>query len=275
MKIRICLNKLVSVLKTPVEYYLTHSKYGKVFLNTWLGKSVLLSHTGSIHCIRCKRETNKSFQQGFCYPCLRRLWECNFCIIRPECCRIEKGECPVDDWAHAHCHKNHIVYLANSAKLKVGITQTTQVPTRWIDQGAIQAVPMFQTKNRFQAGTIEVVLKSFVADRTDWRRMLQNDIEKLDLISEKNILLKRANFSLSKTICQFSRRDIYKFKTTAITQLSYPVLQYPSKIQVLSLEKTPVISGTLLGIKGQYLILNTGIFNVRKYCGYNVECIVL
>lgn len=274
MKLNIHLKKLKSIFKDPVEYYLTHES-GEILLNAWLGKSILFNYAGSIYCIQCGRKTNKSFQQGFCFPCLRRLQECNLCIIHPERCRVEKEGCPIEDWAHVHCHQNHVVYMANSSGLKVGITRETQVPTRWIDQGAIQGVPILQTKNRYQAGMIEVSLKAFIADRTDWRRMLRNDIEEMDLISERDFLLKEADSSLSRVINQFKEGNIQKLETTLVTRLNYPVLEYPNKIKALSFEKTPTIMGSLLGIKGQYLILDTGVINIRKYGGYNVECMVL
>lgn len=274
MKVNIFLKKLKSVFKTPVEYYLTH-KGSEILLNAWLGKSISFEYSGLICCIQCKRKTNKSFQQGFCFPCFRRLQECNLCIIRPEHCLVEKGGCLIDDWAHAHCYQSHTVYLANSSGLKVGITRETQVPTRWIDQGAIQAIPIFRTKNRYQAGMVEITLKSFIADRTDWRLMLKNSIEEMDLIAARDVLLKKADSFLFKLINQFKEKNICKLKTVLVTRLNYPVLEYPNKIKVLSFEKTPIIKGSLLGIKGQYLILNTGVINIRKYGGYNVECMVL
>ncbi|MFV9989223.1 MAG: DUF2797 domain-containing protein [Coxiella endosymbiont of Dermacentor nuttalli] len=274
MKVNIFLKKLKSVFKTPIEYYLTH-KSGEILLNAWLGKSISFEHSGLICCIQCRRKINKSFQQGFCFPCFRRLQECNLCIIRPERCLVEKGGCLIDDWAHAQCHQSHIVYLANSSGLKVGITQETQVPTRWIDQGAIQGIPIFRTKNRYQAGMVEVILKSFITDRTNWRLMLKNNIEEIDLISARDALLKEANSFLFKLIDQFKEKNICKLKTLLVTRLNYPVLKYPDKTKVLSFEKAPVIKGSLLGIKGQYLILDTGVINIRKYGGYNVECMVL
>ena len=274
MKVDINLKKLKGVFKTPIEYYLTYES-GEILLNTWLGKSILFNHVGSIFCIQCGRKTNKSFQKGFCFPCLKRLQECGLCIIHPERCQVAKeGGCPIDDWAHAHCHQSHVVYIANSSGLKVGVTRETQVPTRWIDQGAIQAIPIFQTKNRYQAGMIEVSLKAFISDRTNWQRMLRNDIEKMDLISARDTLFKKMGSSLFQVIKQFKEGDVRELKRRRVTQLNYPVLEYPSKIKALSFEKTPIITGSLLGIKGQYLILDTGAINIRKYAGYNVECTV-
>ena len=267
------LKKLKSILNTTIDYFLDFLNE-EVWLNEWVGKFISFNYTGLICCIQCGRETNKSFQQGFCFPCLRRLQECNLCIIHPERCLVEMGNCPADDWAHAHCHKNHIVYLAVSSGLKIGITGEIQSSTRWIDQGAIQAVPIFCAANRYQAGQIEVALKVFIADRTDWRRMLRNKTDKIDLITARNVLLKEAENSLSSIMAQFRLGDIREIKTDIVTQLHYPVLEYPSRIKALFFEQTSLIMGRLLGIKGQYLILDTGVINIRKYSGYHVECMM-
>ena len=266
------LKKLKTVLNTTVDYYLLLGDE-EILLNDLLSRWISINHTGIIHCIQCSRKINKSFQQGFCFPCLRRLQECNLCMIHPERCQVEKG-CPTDNWAHAHCHQSHVVYLANASGLKVGITRETQVPTRWIDQGALQAVPIFYTANRYQAGVIEVALKAFISDRVNWRRMLRNKIEEIDLITARDALLQEANHSLKTVIGQFKLEDIYPVQTSIVTRLNYPVLQYPEKVKVLSLDKTLLVNGCLLGIKGQYLILDSGVINIRKYGGYMVECVV-
>lgn len=257
------LKKLTSEFNTPIHYYLSD-----IFLNNCLGKSVRLSYTGNIFCIQCGRKTTKSFQQGFCFPCLRRLQECDLCMIHPERCLVETGKCPENDWAHAHCHPPHIVYLANTSGLKVGITRETNMPTRWIDQGAIQALPIFSVKNRYQAGIIEVALKSFVADRTDWRRMLKNQTVQIDLLAERNRLLQQAESALIILRQQLAPSDI---NNTESMLFDYPVLTYPEKVNALSLEQTPIITGDLLGIKGQYLIMHNGVLNVRKFAGYEIE----
>src|SRR3990167_10787609 len=157
------LQKLKSKLEDPIHYYFRIGEQEEL-VNAWVGKIIGLHPTGNIHCIQCGRKTNKSFQQGFCFPCFRRLQECDLCIIHPEKCIVESGRCPENDWAHAQCNQPHTIYLANASGLKVGITRDTQVPTRWIDQGAIQALPIFKTKNRYQAGQVEVTLKQFVSD---------------------------------------------------------------------------------------------------------------
>ena len=159
----------------PVRYQLSIGD-DNIILNDFLGHHLHLSHTGTIFCIQCGRQTKKSFQQGYCFPCYRRLGECNLCMIHPERCRHDPTLCKPDDWVHASCMLPHVVYLANSSGLKIGITRQSQVPTRWMDQGAVQAIPIFQYQNRFQAGTLEVAFKKFVADKTNWRTMLSSQV---------------------------------------------------------------------------------------------------
>lgn len=264
------LKKLKSELTLPINYYFRVDEE-HVLLNASLGKSISLRHTGKIFCIQCGRKTNKSFQQGYCFPCLRRLQECQLCMIHPERCLVETGQCPENDWAHAQCNQPHIVYLANASGLKVGITRHTQVPTRWIDQGAIQALPIFTVKNRYQAGVMEVALKQFVADRTNWRVMLKNEVTSLNLIDERDKLRQQAEKEILIVINQFNAGDIKPLDETVMTTLSYPVLEYPEQVTALSLDQTPEITAQLLGIKGQYLILDRGVLNLRKFSGYEIE----
>ncbi|WP_423063963.1 DUF2797 domain-containing protein [Candidiatus Paracoxiella cheracis] len=265
------LRKMKGVANSPVEYVFRVGDHELPF-NETLDKTIYLRHTGEIYCIQCRRKTNKSFQQGYCFPCLKRLSECNLCIIHPERCNVEQGTCPKDDWAHAHCYQSQIIYLANSSGLKVGITRETQVPTRWIDQGAKQAIPIFKASNRYQAGVIEVALKAFVSDRTNWRAMLKQDVEHMDLIGARDELLQRAEGMLNAAMEEFNDDDITPILDATVTELSYPILKYPQKVTSLSLDKTSTIEGRLQGIKGQYLILDVGVLNVRKFGGYAIEC---
>jgi len=257
-------------LASPVIYHLIVGDQ-EILLNDFLQKKISLTFTGIINCIQCGRKTNKSFQQGLCFPCMQRLNECNNCAIFPERCKVEEGTCPQDDWAHAHCHSRQIVYLANSSGLKVGITRDSQVPTRWIDQGAIQAIPIFEASNRYQSGLMEVAIKQYVSDRTNWRAMLKNDVTALDLLQERDRLLSEAEPSVQKVLDQ-SAGGIILINDAEAIGIEYPVLEYPQKTTSLSLDKTPEVSGILQGIKGQYLIFDTGVLNVRKFGGYEVEC---
>lgn len=261
------LRKMTAQLVNPVEYQLVLDDQ-QIDLKPFLGQDLTLEYQGEIHCIQCGRKTNKSFQQGHCFPCMRRLMECNNCIIHPEKCNVEQGTCPQDDWAHAHCNQPHIVYLANSSGLKVGITRETQIPTRWIDQGAGQALAIFRVSNRYQSGMIEVCLKQFVADRTDWRKMLKGVAAPIDLIAARDQLLAEAAKPLQQTLAQFKTGDIQAITDSKVQTIHYPVTQYLEKIKSFSFDKTPQVEGKLLGIKGQYLIFDSGVINLRKFSGY-------
>lgn len=235
-------------------------------LNPFLGQSITLKFTGNIFCISCQRKTNKSFSQGYCFPCMRSKAACDMCIMKPELCHFAKGTCREPDWAERHCLIPHIVYLANSSGLKVGITRENQVPTRWLDQGAIQAVPICRVQERYHSGLIEEVFKQFVADKTNWRAMLKGEVVPLDLAAKRDALLGQAQDQLAAL-----QLDGVELLQENITEITYPVLQYPVKVASLNFDKTPEISGVLLGIKGQYLILDTGVLNIRKFGGYEVE----
>jgi hypothetical protein len=185
------LHKMKTHFSTPIQYELVLGD-NVVNLNDYLNKKITLEITGHIFCIHCKRKTAKSFQQGFCFPCLRKLQECNLCIIHPERCLVETGRCDPNDWAHVQCNEPHIVYLANASAVKVGITREKNIPYRWIDQGAMQALPIFKTTQRALAGKVEVAFKSYVADKTNWRVMLKNHSTRLDLLSLRDDLCKQS-----------------------------------------------------------------------------------
>ena len=264
------LRKMSSIHSDAVAYSLTMAE-ALLDLNACIGRKVRLEHTGKIWCVQCGRKTSKSFQQGHCYVCMKKIYECNNCILHPEKCLVEEGGCPEDDWAHQQCNRPHVVYLANSSALKVGITRTSQVPTRWIDQGAMQALPFLQTSNRYQAGMIEVLFKPHVSDRTNWRTMLKQDAAPIDLTAERDRLLVLVKEELDAFIDRYPVGTIVMMNDQSLLNIRFPVSQYPSKVVSLSLDKTPVVEGVLQGIKGQYWIMDTGVFNVRKFSGYEVN----
>lgn len=267
------LRKMPVELASPVHYSLRLDDK-ETSLQHYLDHHITVRFTGEIACVQCGRLTKKSFQQGYCFPCMRRINECGNCQLHPERCKVEEGGCPSDDWAHVQCASAHVVYLANSSGLKVGITRVQNVPSRWIDQGAIAAVPIIRTSNRYQAGLVEVLLKQHVNDKTNWRAMLKNQVTEIDLLAEKHRLLALAARELAHALGQYDDGVIEVLKDEAPTEIHYPVLAYPEKITSLSLDKTPEVSGRLQGIKGQYLILDTGVMNVRKFGGYNVEVMI-
>ena len=178
------LRKMITNLGDQVEYTLRLSD--DVAMNDLVGQEVCLEWFGTINCQKCGKITKKSFGEGFCYTCFTTAPESAECIIRPELCRAHLGEGRDPEWEEKHHNKPHVVYLAASSAVKVGITRDTQVPTRWIDQGASSAIRLAETSNRYQAGVVEVALKEFFTDKTHWQKMLKNDIdESIDLVESK------------------------------------------------------------------------------------------
>jgi len=255
------LRKMASDLDSVVHYRLTMGDE-LVDMNALVGHSLRLTFEGRINCIECGRQTKKSFGQGFCYPCFRNSPAASECIIRPELCRAHEGEARDMEWARAHCLTEQVVYLAKSSAVKVGITRNSQVPTRWIDQGASEAIVFARAPNRYTAGCIEVVMKSFLTDRTNWQRMLKNEISDANLLEQKR--------SLTAEIAP-EFRD-YITDDTDVCAIAYPVDDYPGKVKSLSFDNLPEIEGRLAGIKGQYLIFDDGrVLNIRKHNGYFVS----
>lgn len=262
--------KLHSRMARPVQYSLPLGKE-RVELNPLIGSRIALHYTGSINCIHCGRQTNKSFNQGYCYPCFQTLAECDSCIIAPERCHYDAGTCRDPVWGDHFCMQDHVVYLANSSGIKVGITRASQLPTRWIDQGASQALAIIRTRSRQQAGFCEAMFRQHVADRTNWRSMLKGEQDSLDLEAERDRLVQECAAELQDIQQRFGLHAISVLNGVEPVALDYPVQGLPDKLNSLDLDKTPDIEGELLGIKGQYLLLDTGVINIRKYTGYELE----
>jgi len=239
-------------------------------MNPLIGQAIRLTHQQTINCIACGRETKKSFAQGYCYPCFRSLAACDMCVMKPETCHYAEGTCREPEWGDSHCFIPHYVYLANSSGIKVGITRETQVPTRWIDQGATQALPIFEVSNRLQSGLIEVALKKHVSDRTDWRKMLKGDAEALDLVQIRDDLMSQCADDIAEIAQQQGSENIRPVDESVL-EISYPVDVYPDKVKSFNFDKQAEIEGVLQGIKGQYLILDSGVLNIRKFTGYNID----
>jgi hypothetical protein len=191
--------------------------------------------------------------------------------VKPELCHFAKGTCRDAEWALSHCMQDHIVYLANSSGIKVGITRHTQMPTRWIDQGATQALPMYRVASRHISGLVEVIIKNHVADKTDWRKMLKGDPEPLELAAQRDNLFVQCEKEIKQLTGTLPDNSIRILPAETITCIEYPVLEYPAKVTSLSFDKMINVTGVLLGIKGQYLILDSGVINIRKYGGYEIE----
>jgi hypothetical protein len=264
------LRKMHAELNDPVSYQLLLGEQ-RIDLNAYLGKRIALEFVGSINCCFCGRLTKKSFNQGYCYPCFKRLAQCDSCIMSPEKCHYFAGTCREPEWADSHCMQDHIVYLANSSGVKVGITRGTQVPTRWIDQGAVQAMPVIRVKTRQQSGLVEVILKQHISDRTQWQRMLKGQIEILDLAAIWQDLLPLISTELEQLQHTHGLQAIQVLKRPEVVEVRYPVTQYPDKVKAHNFDKQARVEGTLMGIKGQYLMLDTGVINIRKFTAYQIE----
>ncbi|MFL2530898.1 MAG: DUF2797 domain-containing protein [Porticoccaceae bacterium] len=264
------LAKMQVELSEQVQYLLPLDDHRQP-LNILLGKPIRLEYLGDIHCTHCGRRSKKSFSQGYCYPCFIKLPQCDTCIMSPEKCHYEQGTCRDPSWGEQYCFTDHYVYLANSSGVKVGITRGSQVPTRWIDQGATQAMPIFRVKSRYQAGLIEDCLREHIADRTHWQRMLKGNSEAVDLEQIRDEIIAKSESGLSEIEQKFGLLAIQRLYHQKVVDINFPVLEFPEKVKSLNLDKQPIVEGVLQGIKGQYLILDTGVINIRKFTAYNVQ----
>ena len=255
------LTKMQTEIGAPIQYYLVFEN-SFLHLNQLLNKTIEIQFLG-YQCLNCSKK-KKIFRQGFCYDCFTRSPSAGDWIMKPE---LSTAHLNVEDRNLDYEKKvqlqPHIVYLALSSEVKVGVTRKSQMPTRWIDQGANAAIPIVEVPNRYLAGITEVALKSYYADKTNWQKMLKNDFEPVDLIAER----KKTELLIPSEVQEF----FYSTKEE-LCQLDYPVLEYPKKVSSLNLDKSLMFSGKLMGIKGQYLIFEDGtVFNVRTFEGYVVS----
>ena len=254
------LRKMDAANADPVRYALPVGNQ-TLDLNPGLGNRFSLRFTGRIFCLQCGTRIKTSYSQGYCFTCSQTLASCDLCIVRPHTCHHHLGTCREPAWAEEHCFIPHTVYLANSSGLKVGITRARHMHTRWMDQGAVEALPIASVRNRRDSGLIEYALSRHLPDRTNWRNMLSGIEIPVDLRLERE-----KTFGLWQGAFPGE-----KLEAAEPLRFRYPVLRYPVKVQSLNPEKQPDLSGTLLGIKGQYLILDGGVLNIRKHGGYEVE----
>ena len=254
----------------PIDYYLNLDDE-EVHLNPHIGARIKLAYNGLIQCTHCGRTTKKSFSQGYCYPCFRKLAQCDLCMMSPERCHHAEGTCRDNEFAESFCMNDHIVYLANSSGIKVGITRPANLPTRWIDQGAVQALPVFAVKTRQQSGFVEVAFKGHISDKTHWQRMLKEEPAAVDLPETRDRLIQEISVELDELQKRFGLQAIQPITDAEVQDFRYPVLEYPTKVKSMNFDKMPVVEGVLKGIKGQYLILDVGVINIRKFTAYEVE----
>lgn len=263
------LSKMSARLESPVEYSFRLDDQ-QIAVNPLIGKTLRLEFLGAIHCSHCGRKTKTSFSQGYCYPCMQKLAQCDICIMSPERCHYDAGTCRDPSWGEQFCMTDHVVYLANSSGVKVGITRATQVPTRWIDQGATQALPIMRVATRQQSGFVEDLLRSQVADKTNWRALLKGDAVPVDLDAIRAEIFAACAQGMQQLQQRFGIQAIQPLGDAQVQQIAYPIEAYPPKITSFNLDKNPVAEGTLTGIKGQYLLFDTGVINIRKYTAYQL-----
>jgi len=254
------LTKMQTEFQDPIQYYLVFES-DFIHVNQLLAKSIRLNFIGE-QCLSCGLE-RPIFRQGFCKSCFFDKPIAGDWIMRPELSTAHLGKEDRDiEYEKKVQLQPHIVYLANSSNVKVGVTRKTQVPTRWIDQGAHEAIEIVEVPNRYLAGITEVALKNHVSDKTNWRKMLKNDIEDVNLKDWREQLKGYIPDEVSE----------YFIDNKEETSLNFPVQKYPEKPKSLNLKKEESYSGKLVGIKGQYLIFeDQTVFNIRSNEGLVVE----
>jgi hypothetical protein len=242
----------------------------EVSLNRFVGRAIRLTYTGELNCIRCGRRVDKHFGEGYCYPCFRDAPEAAECIVRPELCEAHLGRGRDPEWELEHHNQPHAVYLAVSSAIKVGVTRLTQIPTRWIDQGAAAGAQIAEVPYRRLAGRIEVALKKRYTDRTAWQRMLKG--ERLTEIDFGTELAAIRELISGLDDGDELRRYLYEPRRVRPLAISYPLPTPPNKVKAVSLRKSAGIESTLLGVRGQYLVFDGGaVLNVRRHSGVHVS----
>ena len=254
------LTKMQTKFENPIQYYLVFDK-NFLNLNLLLGEKIEIEFQG-YQCLNCGK-AKKIFRQGFCYDCFMKSPAVGDWIMKPE---LSTAHLDIEDrdleYEKRVQLQPHVVYLALSSEVKVGVTRKTQVPTRWIDQGAVQALVLAQTPNRHIAGVIERALMAHVADKTNWQPMLKGEITYSNLVEEKQRLAQLLHPELRQYVTEHRQ----------ITEISYPQLVVPSKISSATFDKTALVEGQLIGIKGQYLYFEGGtVLNIRRHTGYSIE----
>lgn len=257
------LQKMLTEWADPIRYYLP-MEGDFVLMNQLIGKDITLQFV-RFQCMNCG-ENKPIFRQGYCKECFFEVPQTADWVMHPELSKahlnIEERDLGYEQQVQL---QPHYVYLANSSEVKVGVTRKSQAPTRWIDQGAHEALILAEVPNRYLAGIAEVALKEHLADKTNWRKMLTNQITPVDLLRVK------------LEMRDFVPNEVQPYITEDITPLRihFPVEKYPTQVRSLQLSQTPTYNGKLMGIKGQYLIFNDNtVFNVRGNEGLVIQLII-
>ena len=230
-------------------------------LHDSLGLGVEIKFLDSITCSYCQAPTRRSYGGGYCYGCFTRLARCDLCVVSPDRCHYAAGTCREPAWGEQFCMREHLVYLANSSGAKVGLTAAGNELNRWLDQGAVQGLVILRAATRAAAGLAEAQLAKSLTDRTDWRILVSRDVPAIDLVGLRD-QLKADSASLPAGV---------GWHVGQVQALRYPVLRYGRRLTLLRLQERPVVRGNLLGIKGQYLLFDHGVFNVRHHTSFHVR----
>jgi hypothetical protein len=253
------LTKMEVESTSPINYFL-HLGDEFVKVNDCIGKTIQFDLIG-YQCLSCG-DNASIFRQGLCKKCFFESPQAGSWIMKPE---ESKAHLDIEDRDLAFEKKMqlqpHIVYLSNTGGVKVGVTRKSQVPTRWIDQGAHQAMAFLEVPNRYLAGVAEVALKAHISDKTQWKTMLSQPEQSRDLIQQFNALKAYLPDEVQPYVIDELQVEELNFPYTPDGQLG--VRQ--------SLSENEPLKGKLKGIKGQYLIFDDySIFNVRSSEGYVV-----
>ena len=248
----------------PARYRLQFADGTSHALNEQIGQGFRIVFDGVVVCRYCATESRRSFGGGYCYDCFKTLARCDLCVVSPDRCHYDKGTCREPDWGESFCMQPHTVYLANSSGIKVGITRRGREQRRWLDQGAIQGLPILHAQTRRAAGLVEAQIARFLPDRTDWRKMLRDDVPELDLNAAR-ARIDDAALALP--------RGTRWLDPVQVERLHYPLPRIGLPLQTLKLQAGPAV-GNLIGMKGQYLVLDDGALNVRSHSGYRVTVTV-
>ena len=254
------LRKMTHEADTPVQYFLSldDESYS---LTPKVGHRVTMRFIGKITCVECGRKIKKTYSEGYCFPCTRDLPENDICSVRPEKCQHDKGNEADREFYEKYCNIDHFVYLSQTSGVKVGITRHYNIPSRWIDQGAVKALIIAKVPQRILSGQIEVVLAKKITDRTNWRKMLLGQIENVDFSTMRDKMIQCIPEGLRQ----------YALHEEEVQSFTYPVQSVPGKISSHNLDKENEYTDWLTGIKGQYLIFENRVINLRKYAGYHME----
>ena len=255
------LSKMKVFHEDPVSYMLEIGN-DMIEMNTYLGHHISLIFDGIIHCVACGRRIPKVYGQGFCYPCFQESPLNSECIIRPELCEAHLGKGRDPTWELEHHNQPHVVYLALTSAVKVGVTRLDQIPDRWIDQGAWKAIVLAKVPYRQLAGQIEVSIKKTMSDKTPWQKMLKNEMD--DQVNLSDI-----KYKVQEYLPDYFQK--YLTNDSNIYEFNYPVISYPVKVKSINLLKEPIIEGTFTGIRGQYIMVDQEkVLNIRNHSGYQI-----